>query len=149
MNFRPYLMGDALHVNVRAEQCKENAMMNGRCAVYPSSDNRVHRAETAIDPQTGKIIACAGLMLLWPHYAHAWALFPSTGLKAAPLMRRCLSMIDRAAIDWDLGRIDAFVPLNFHAGRRFLSALGFAHVSWEFENYVGSVTYSMYQRVYD
>jgi len=76
--------------------------------------------------RNGEVIACGGIMLLWPGVGEAWANL-SPAVKKSPkdmlyCLRKGLDIISKA---YELRRVQAYATPSFPASVRLLKHLGF------------------------
>jgi RimJ/RimL family protein N-acetyltransferase len=120
---RPYRAQDALSMTLNAQ---------GRSAIegIPYLEESFRLYETKGPAWTlwvdGRVIGCAGVMLLWPGVAHAWML-ASPWLPRYPktVVRAIQDGLARIIAEHGLVRIQAEVEATFTTGRRFARVLGF------------------------
>jgi RimJ/RimL family protein N-acetyltransferase len=75
----------------------------------------------------GHILACAGLMMPWPHLASAWAVLTPEGRRHPVMVHRTVRrFLDALAAAHQLRRIEAIAIEQDPRARRWLERLGFA-----------------------
>jgi hypothetical protein len=117
MNVIPFLPHHVLGLTVHKDQQKELPKLDMDYGIY------LYKAGPAFSYQVdGEIIACAGIVKIWPGRASAWSLLSDKTAK-------CMSRLTRAVIRFlevtEESRIEITVNDGFEAGHRWATLLGF------------------------
>jgi hypothetical protein len=97
----------------------------------------------------GEIIACAGVVILWPGTGEAWCLV-SPRVRAYPLFFHRATILHLGLIvqEKHLCRIQANVQKDFPMGHRWIVSLGFESEG-DMPMYFGGLTFTRYAKIYN
>ena len=96
----------------------------------------------------GEILACAGVVILWPGMGEAWALVtPRIKDHKFFFHRTTLQYLDLIAQENHLDRIQANVQKDFGAGHRWAMSLGF-RPEGDMLMFFGGMTFTRYGKIY-
>jgi hypothetical protein len=137
LHIRPFTPADALLIKPHAEH--RIGLVESEQAALLGNDY----ALTAVDAD-GRIIMCAGAVMIWRNRAFLWALLSDlSGAHMLELTRMGFQLLPTIRAS----RLEAIVRQDFDAGHRWLQLLGFQNETPDgMRHFCGGDTFSLYAR---